>query len=141
MRGQEVALRNVEVKPIQYTKKTDVAREALRKEFDGKVRGNFLKSLASDPEKLKQLKEAGLTDDAIERMKIGRNPVGWQVHHKLPIDDGGDNAFSNLVLIKNDPYHLTITNQQNALTKGMTAGETKTFEWTVPNGFVYPAKP
>ncbi|MGG1688404.1 HNH endonuclease signature motif containing protein [Pseudalkalibacillus sp. NRS-1564] len=30
---------------------------------------------------------------------------GYQVHHKLPLDDGGNNDLSNLILIKNDPNH------------------------------------
>ncbi len=43
----------------------------------------------------------------------GLVPDGWQVHHKLPLDQGGTNDLENLVLIKNDPYHKVITNEQN----------------------------
>jgi hypothetical protein len=34
------------------------------------------------------------------------------MHHLLPLDDGGTNATSNLVLIKNDPDHMLITQYQ-----------------------------
>ena len=62
------------------------------------------------------------------------------MHHKLPLDDGGNNDFANLVLIKNDPYHLTITNAQNAATRGMQEGETRQVNWPIPEGFVYPPR-
>jgi hypothetical protein len=51
----------------------------------------------------------------IARMKDGLNPKGWKVHHNLPLDDGGTNDFTNLVLIKNDPYHKAVTNEHNSL--------------------------
>jgi hypothetical protein len=38
-----------------------------------------------------------LSEDDIARMKDGLNPKGWQVHHNLPLDDGGTNDFANLV--------------------------------------------
>ena len=37
--------------------------------------------------------------------EYGLVPDGWQVHHKIPLDQGGTNDVENLVLIKNDPYH------------------------------------
>ena len=60
----------------------------------------FLKGLSNDPNKVKKLKKAGLTDKDIARMKDGLNPKGYQVHHKLPLDDGGTNDMDNLILIK-----------------------------------------
>lgn len=68
-------------------------------------------------------------------------PIGWQVHHKLPLDDGGTNSYDNLVLIKNDPYHKVITNAQMNATRGLKPGESKTMNWPIPDGFVYPKKP
>ena len=44
------------------------------------------------------------------------------------------------MLIVNDPYHLAITNYQNAAIEGMSPGETRTMKWPMYNGFVYPAK-
>ena len=70
-------------------------------------------------------------------MKAGKVPAGYQVHHKIPIDAGGSNSASNLVLIKNDPYHLTVTNYQNSIIKGMKPGDTRVMDWPVIPGFVY----
>jgi hypothetical protein len=61
--------------------------------------------LFSDSVRVEYLRKAGLGEDDIARMKDGLHPKGWQVHHNLPLDDGGTNDFTNLVLIKNDPYH------------------------------------
>jgi hypothetical protein len=71
-------------------------------------------------------------------MSHGIRPDGWQVHHKLPLDDGGTNAFDNLVLSKYEPYHKVFTNHQNAVTKGLRQGETRLVEFPVPDDFVYP---
>lgn len=49
-------------------------------------RDKFLKDLAKKED---YLKDNGFTDEDINRMKLGFNPEGWQVHHKLPIDDSG----------------------------------------------------
>jgi hypothetical protein len=86
------------------------------------------------------LKKA-VTPDEIKDLKDGVKPGAFQVHHKIPLDDGGTNSFDNLVLIKNDPYHMAITNEQIALTRGMKEGERKTIQWPVPEGFVYAPKP
>lgn len=59
------------------------------------------------------MKDAGLSEIDILDIKDGFVPEGWQVHHKLPLDDSGDNSFENLVLIKNEPYHKVITNYPN----------------------------
>lgn len=140
LRGQVVELKNVEIRQIQYTKRTDEARQELRKEFNQTTRSDFLKRIAGDSATASRLKEAGLSDAHIEGMRIGRVPEKWQVHHKLPLDDGGDNTFTNLILIKNDPYHQTITNEQNSLTRGLRVGDTRELKWVVPPGFVYPSK-
>lgn len=74
-------------------------------------------------------------------IKNGKSPPDWQVHHKIPLDDGGTNSFDNLTLIKNDPSHKVLTNAQFDLTRGMKVGETRTVEFPVSNGIVYPPKP
>ncbi|MFZ5986738.1 MAG: HNH endonuclease signature motif containing protein [Bacillota bacterium] len=74
-------------------------------------------------------------------MQDGLVPSGYQVHHKIPLDGGGTNAMDNLVMIKNDPYHKVITNTQNSLTKGLSAGDSvEITNWPIPDGFVYPNK-
>nr|MBP3282926.1 hypothetical protein [Treponema sp.] len=73
-------------------------------------------------------------------MKEGLVPEGWQVHHKLPLDDSGDNSFDNLVLIKNEPYHKVITNYQNSVTRGLKEGDCKTVKFPIVEGSIYPPK-
>ena len=70
----------------------------------------------------------------------GRVPDGWQVHHKLPLDDSGTNSFDNLVLIQNEPYHKVITNYQNSIARQMEIGEVQVVQWPMPNGNIYPAQ-
>jgi hypothetical protein len=69
-------------------------------------------------------------------MAKGRIPWGYQVHHVLPLGDGGTNATSNLVLIKNDPDHMLITQYQIKQTEEMSAGQTRQLEWPMPDSQV-----
>lgn len=140
LKGEKVVLKDVKTQEIVYNKRAPEDTAQLRKDFNT-VRKNYLKDLANDPEKVKLLKEAGLSDADIALMKNGNVPIGWQVHHKLPLDDGGTNSYDNLVLIKNDPYHKVITNAQMNATRGLKPGESKTMNWPIPDGFVYPKKP
>ncbi len=135
LRGKKVLLPGVKVKEISYTKRNPEETEKLHNAFDSTERKKFLRNLTEDTE---NLKKAGLSDSDIARMKDGFNPKGWQVHHKLHLDDGGTNAMDNLVLIKNEPYHKTITNFQNTFAKQLNAGETKIVKWPMPEGIVYP---
>ncbi|MFB5574379.1 T7SS effector LXG polymorphic toxin [Bacillus cereus] len=136
--GEDVILKDVKVDEITYSKRTREEAEQLRKEFDRSVRKDFLKSLVNDPAKLAELKNAGISDGDIELMKRGKPPIGWQVHHNLPLDDGGTNAFENLTLIQNHPYHKAITNTQRTLTKGLQPGDSVDISWPVPKYNIYP---
>lgn len=141
VRGQTVELRGVDAVPVNYVKRDRVEYQALRNSFDSKVRGDFLRDLAGDPTKVDALRRAGLDQAAIDRIASGRVPQGWQVHHKLPIDDGGTNSFDNLVLIKNDPHHLALTNAQRTLVGDLTVGQSRQIDFPIPRGFVYPPTP
>jgi hypothetical protein len=55
-----------------------------------------------------------------------------------PADGGGTNAFDNLVLIKNDPSHLAITNEQRRLVGDLAVGESRQVNFPIPRGSVYP---
>ncbi|OOZ98451.1 cytoplasmic protein [Bacillus cereus] len=136
--GEDVILKDVKVDEITYSKRTREEPEQLRKEFDRSVRKDFLKSLVNDPAKLAELKNAGISDGDIELMKRGKPPIGWQVHHNLPLDDGGTNAFENLTLIQNHPYHKAITNTQRTLTKGLQPGDSVDISWPIPKYNIYP---
>jgi hypothetical protein len=131
LRGVDHTIPDWHMQEISYTKRTDAAREALRAEFDSSVRKAFVKDLAENH--AAALRQTGMSDADIAMMARGRVPQGYQVHHLLPLDDGGTNATSNLVLIKNDPDHMLITRYQNGETRGMSAGETRKLEWPMPD--------
>ncbi|WP_390889761.1 HNH endonuclease signature motif containing protein [Enterobacter sichuanensis] len=67
----------------------------------------------------------------------GGVPKSWQVHHKLPLDDGGDNSFENLILMKTSPYHQVLNNTQALIIKQLRPGESMDVLWPMPNGSIY----
>jgi hypothetical protein len=138
LRGERVTLPGVKTQKITYTKRLPDETARLRAEFDSTVRKQFLKDLANDPEKVHRLRSSGLTEAQLGAMRNGMVPQGYQVHHKLPLDDGGTNANSNLILMKNEPFHKVITNTQSALIREMRPGETRVFDFPIPDGFIYP---
>lgn len=139
-KGQPVTLRDVEVQEINYTRVDRASYEDLRKQFDSSVRKNFLKSIGTDQEKIAVMKSAGLSDAQIGKIGQGGVPKGYNVHHKIPLDGGGTNDYSNLVLIKNNSEHYTITNAQRELTSHIPYGETVKIEFPIPPSFLYPLK-
>lgn len=141
LKGEKVHLKGVKVEEIIYTKRLPEETVKLRRSFNNSVKKSFLKSFANDPLRVEYLRKAGLKDTEIARMKDGLNPQGWQVHHNLPLDDGGTNDFANLVLIKNDPYHKAVTNEQNSLTRELTPTQSKKIYWPMFEDEVYPPKP
>ncbi|EJQ59979.1 hypothetical protein BK735_04455 [Bacillus mycoides] len=138
LKGEEVKLPNVKTEKVTFNKRNPNDTAQLRKDFN-KIRKDLMKSMADNPEKIKELKKAGISDNDIEdMMEYGLVPDGWQVHHKIPLDQGGTNNVENLVLIKNHPYHKVITNEQNSLTKGMKPGDSKIVDFPIPKGEIYP---
>ncbi|MEI5993946.1 T7SS effector LXG polymorphic toxin [Candidatus Enterococcus mansonii] len=135
LRGKEHTLKNVKTEVIDYIKRSPSETKKLRNKFDSSVRKNFLKELGANE---KYLKELGFSEKDIARIKNGNVPQGWQVHHKLPLDDSGTNDFANLVLIENEPWHKVITNHQNSVARGMKPGEIKQVEWPMIDGNIYP---
>jgi hypothetical protein len=134
-----VGLPGVRTEEIIYTKRPPAETRELRNVFDRKVRPDYLKSLSENPENIQHLKNAGIYDSGISRMQQGKLPSrDWQVHHDLPLDDGGTNSFNNLTLIKNDPYHKVITNYQNTVTRSMKPGDSQTLDWPIIDLDVYP---
>lgn len=121
---------------FKYIKKTNAEHEALRKAFDTSVRADFIKKLAT--ENIDDLKKLNLTDIEIADMRKGNLPTGFEVHHKLSLDDGGNNSFSNLIFIQ-DEYHDVFTFYQNTFTKTnkfLNDGYA-VVDWVIPIGQVY----
>ncbi|WLR42628.1 HNH endonuclease signature motif containing protein [Bacillus carboniphilus] len=138
LKGENILLKGIREKDITYTKRPREEFKQLRNKFNSSVRKNFLLDLTKSDKKIKILLNAGLSKTDINDMKNGFVPEGYQVHHKLPLDDGGTNDFSNLILIKNDPYHKVLTNSQRTLTRGIKVGDSIIIKWPIPKGFVYP---
>ena len=132
-----VTLNNVKVQEISYVKRNSTELKTLRDEFNKTTRKAFLKDLGNNVE---YLKNAGFSETDILKIQNGRVPDGWQVHHKLPLDDSGTNSFDNLVLIQNEPYHKVITNYQNSIARQMKIGAVQAVQWPIPNGNIYPAQ-
>lgn len=139
--SKKVTLEGVSTKRIDYLKRPRTQYAELRKQFDAGARQRFLKDMANDPRQLQALEEAGIDNSGLQRMRDGRVPEGWQVHHKIPLDDGGTNDPSNLVLIKNNPAHQVLTNAQSSLVGDLTEGQMRSVDFPVPEGQVYPPNP
>lgn len=135
LRGESKLLDGITVKEINYVKRDPIETAVLRKEFNSTVRKNFLNKLANTKDAANTFNPSDLM-----RMSEGGIPNGWSVHHKLPLDDGGTNAFSNLTLIENEPFHKVFTNMQSSVTRGMIVGESKVTPWAIPTGSIYPLK-
>jgi hypothetical protein len=137
LRGKDVTLTDVKVQEISYVKRKSTELKSLRGEFNKTARRAFLEDLGNNAE---YLRNAGFSETDIQKIQNGRVPNGWQVHHKLPLDDSGTNSFDNLVLIQNEPYHKVITNYQNGIARRMKIGDIQTVEWPMLNGKIYPAQ-
>ena len=137
LRGENVTLNDVTRQNISYVKRNSVELQNLRNEFNTNTRKAFLQDLGKN---FYHLKDAGFSETDIVKIQKGRVPDGWQVHHKLPLDDSGTNSFDNLVLIQNEPYHKVITNYQNSVARQLEIGDVQTIPWPKPKGNIYPAQ-
>ena len=137
LRGNEQSLPGFYLTDLAYTKRPQADVAKLRSQF-ASVRKQFVKDLVADPAKAAHLKKIGMTDTDLALMAKGGVPKLYRVHHKLPLDDGGDNSVSNLMLIEDDPWHLAITNLQNVNTVGLQPGQTVNLKWPMYNGDIYP---
>jgi hypothetical protein len=137
LRGNEQSLPGFYLTDLVYTKRPQADVAKLRSQF-ASVRKQFVKDLVADPAKAAHLKKIGMTDTDLALMAKGGVPKLYRVHHKLPLDDGGDNSASNLMLIEDDPWHLAITNLQNVNTVGLQPGQTVNLKWPMYNGDIYP---
>jgi uncharacterized protein len=138
VRGQSVNLPDVDSVPVNYQKRNRDEYLNLRRQFDSGARASFAKSLVVSPDSVAAARRAGLDDAAIARLAEGKIPQGYQVHHKLPLDDGGTNALDNLVLIKNDPFHIALSNAQRELVGDLAVGSSRQVNFPIPRGNIYP---
>ncbi|HEY2451388.1 MAG TPA: HNH endonuclease [Scandinavium sp.] len=128
-----VLLDDMNVSELNYLRRDRGEYNALRGQFNNAVRSNFLKSLSDHPDALSTFDSNDLL-----RLANGNVPPGWQVHHKIPLDDGGTNALDNLILIQNSPYHSALSKTQAIITKDLPYNASTNVLWPSPNGVIYP---
>ena len=139
-KGKDIELDNVSTNTITYNKRDRESYIQLRKEFDSSIRKNYLKDLSKNDDVINQLTSHGVKRGDIAKLADGKVPKGYQVHHKIPLDDGGTNSVDNLVLIRNSPEHSVFTTYQKQQTSSLTVGSSVVVQWPSPNGSVYPKK-
>lgn len=130
-----VLLDDMNVTQMSYLRRDRAEYNALRSQFNNTVRPGFLKSLADHPDALSTFNSEDLL-----RLANGNVPTGWQVHHKIPLDDGGTNNFDNLILIQNSPYHSALSKTQAIITKDLPYNASTEVLWPSPNGVIYPVR-
>jgi hypothetical protein len=140
--GNTAKLPNVELIPTSLIKVSSATLQQMRSVFNLTVKPNFLKSLGNRSDIGDMLSKAGFNSSEvpvlIQRLKSGQGITGHQVHHKIPLDLGGTNDVSNLVLMKNSPYHTAVTSFQNSKIS-IPAGETRMLDFpSVPGNFYSP---
>lgn len=128
-----VMLDDMKVTELNYMRRDRVEYNELRKQFNNTVRPSFLKSLSNHPDAL-----STFDSDDLLRLANGKVPSGWDVHHKIPLDDGGTNALDNLALIQRSPYHYALSKAQGTITKDLPYNASKDVLWPYPKGSIYP---
>jgi hypothetical protein len=106
------------IKMVNYERKVDrLAYQKEREKEFGRVRKAWLKDIAIN--NAQELEVAGISRSEIEKMaKYGKTPTdaeqrSYQVHHRLPLDDGGTNDTKNFILIRNDVEHRAVHGYYN----------------------------
>jgi len=129
---------------VPYTKKLDrTLYKRERYDFDRKERALWLRDIGVTH--ANALRSVGITQHEIDRMvESGKPPDGYQVHHRLPLDDGGGNSPDNFILIKDDVEHRALHGYYNPAElriRQLAPGETATVALAVPpkDTIVYPA--
>lgn len=130
-----IFLHDINVTELNYMRRDRAEYNFLRSQFNSTVRPNFLRSLSEHPDAL-----STFDSNDLSRLANGKVPVGWQIHHKIPLDDGGTNAFDNLILMQNSPYHSALSKTQAIITKDLPYNSSTKVLWPSPNGVVYPVR-
>lgn len=128
---------------ITYTRRLDRNHyKELRTEFDRKERGEWLKEVGTH--RRAELIAAGISTKDVDRMaKDGKVPEGYQVHHRIPLDDGGTNSRDNFIIMRNDIEHRALHGYYNPAElriRLLAYGETAEIALPVPpkDTLVYP---
>jgi hypothetical protein len=127
---------------VEFEKKDRTIYVTQReKEFE-KAKKPWLKEIATQHGDT--LKRAGISQAGLDRMiSEGKPPKGWQVHHRLPLDDGGTNDRTNFILIKDQVSHRSVHgyyNPHELIAKTLDVGDMHVVAYPVPpsDTVVYP---
>lgn len=124
----------MEVVDFVYHRRPKAEKAALRNQFDQEIRRDFLKSLA---QRRVDLAAAGFSQQQVATLARGHVPHGYQVHHIRPLDDGGTNDFSNLVLIRAHPDHEAIHRVLDPQIQSLAVGESRTVRMPMVTPGIY----
>lgn len=107
------ALHGFTIQRITYERKADRSRyQAEREREFHVVRKGWIKEIATH--RADELKGAGFSAEMVADMvRTGKPPQGYQVHHRIPLDDGGTNAHNNLILIQDNVEHRAVHGYYN----------------------------
>jgi hypothetical protein len=136
------ALHGFRYQIFTYEKKDRALYQNQRRTFSQKERAQWVKNIATTS--ACELIEAGISQRDIEIMlKQGRAPTGYDVHHRIALDDGGTNDFNNLILIRNDVEHRSVHGYYNPgelRIKLLSVGDKAVVALPVPpaNAVIYP---
>jgi hypothetical protein len=117
------ALPDVPVVGFDYRRRDKAEKAALREAFEMGERQAFLAHLLRDGGE--SLRIQGFTERNLESLRRGKVPHGYNVHHIKPLDDGGDNRFDNLVLLRAHPTHEAIHRYLDPQLRGLEIGQSR----------------
>jgi hypothetical protein len=106
---------------MTYLRRDLAEKAALRDSFQLGDRQAFLQYLVE--QRGDELRARGFTPRNFESLQRGKVPHGYNVHHIRPLDDGGDNRFDNLVLLRAHPEHEAIHRYLDPQLRGLQVGQ------------------
>lgn len=107
------ALHGFTIERVSYVRKLDRQQYKFerKKEFEA-IRPAWIREIGT--KQAAELEAAGISRVDIARMvETGKVPLGYEVHHRLPLDDGGTNAYDNLILMRDDVEHRAVHGYYN----------------------------
>ncbi|MFA8324525.1 HNH endonuclease signature motif containing protein [Burkholderia ubonensis] len=107
------ALHGFKIERVSYVRKLDRRQyEHERKREFETIRPAWIREIGI--KYAAELEGAGISRADIARMvETGKAPLGYQVHHRMPLDDGGTNAYENLILMRDDVEHRAVHGYYN----------------------------
>ncbi len=142
--GDEAALAKVlpgvEVIDFTYTRRDQESYDSIKSAFKPAKKA-WLESLANVDGNKAALQAAGFKETEIESMAGGKVPNGYSVHHIKPKDDGGDNSWSNFVLISRTPEHDAVHAFVDPQKGNLGRGQSKRIRFPNVQPGIYPPVP